>query len=149
MDNDWKKCYFVKERENTCFDVLKDFVEGLARLEAMRDVNLHIVMSLREDYLGRWTDLLRRHPRLIRHTWRLPRLSVGEMSAAVLQGADTATQDLDLWFESPDTPELSRAAVLAGGFYAARMQPPMVGGTGLYMRAVVDGLDPGGALDGR
>ncbi len=66
------------------------------------------------------------------------------LSAAVLQGADTATQDLDLWFESPDTPELSRAAVLASGFYDARMQPPMVGGTGLERIDLVthcDGLD--------
>lgn len=66
------------------------------------------------------------------------------LSAAVLQGADTATQDLDLWIESLDAPEISEAAVLAGGFYAARMQPPMVGGKGLERIDLVthcDGLD--------
>lgn len=67
------------------------------------------------------------------------------LSAAVLQGADTATQALDLWLESPDTPGLGKAATRAGGFYASRMQPPMVGGEGLERIDLVthcDGLDP-------
>jgi hypothetical protein len=66
------------------------------------------------------------------------------LSAAVLQGADCATKDLDLWLESLDTPEIGKAAILAGGFYAARMQPPMVGGKGLERIDLVthcDGLD--------
>jgi len=67
------------------------------------------------------------------------------MSAAVLQGADVATQDLDLWFESLDAPEIGKAAALAGGFYATRMQPPMVGGAGLERIDLVtqcSGLEP-------
>ena len=53
------------------------------------------------------------------------------LSAAVLQGADTATQDLDLWLESPAATGIAEAAAGAGGFYAPRMQPPTVGGAGL------------------
>lgn len=53
------------------------------------------------------------------------------MSAAVLQGADLATQDLDLWFESMAHPGIGQAALLAGGFYVSRTQPPIIGGEGL------------------
>lgn len=53
------------------------------------------------------------------------------LGAAVLQGADTATQDLDLWFAPSSAPAVRRAALRAGGFYAERTQPPMVGGPGL------------------
>jgi len=53
------------------------------------------------------------------------------LSAAVLQGADTATQDIDLWVESLSADGIASAARTAGGFYSTRTQPPMVGGEGL------------------
>jgi len=66
------------------------------------------------------------------------------LSAAVVQGADTVTQDLDLWFERASDPALPNAAKLAGGFYSSRTQPPSVGGEGLDRIDLVahcDGLD--------
>jgi len=66
------------------------------------------------------------------------------LSAAVLQGADTTTQDLDLWFESLSDPAIEEAARAAGGFYATRTQPPILAGEGLDRIDVVthcDGLD--------
>jgi len=66
------------------------------------------------------------------------------LAAAVVQGADTVTQDLDFWFESPGAPAIGAAARAAGGFYSSRTQPPMVGGKGLERIDVVthcDGLD--------
>ncbi|MEO0325290.1 MAG: hypothetical protein AAF447_20200 [Myxococcota bacterium] len=53
------------------------------------------------------------------------------LSAAVLQGADVATQDIDLWLESLTAEGVGRAARRAGGFYTTRTQPPMIGGEGL------------------
>ncbi len=47
------------------------------------------------------------------------------MSAALLQGARGATEDLDLWFESLGDPRLSEAAQRAGGFFVTRSEPPM------------------------
>ncbi len=67
------------------------------------------------------------------------------LAAAVLQGADTTTQDLDLWFESLADPRIAQAARAAGGFYATRTQPPMRSGSGLDRIDVVthcDGLRP-------
>jgi predicted nucleotidyltransferase len=50
------------------------------------------------------------------------------MSAALLQGARGATEDVDVWFENPDDDRIAQAAQRAGGFFAARMQPPLLGG---------------------
>lgn len=54
--------------------------------------------------------------------------------AAVLQGATTATQDVDLWFESLDDPRIGEAARAAGGAWMPGgfgMRPPAVGGEAL------------------
>lgn len=59
------------------------------------------------------------------------------LGAAVVQGADTVTQDLDWWFEFPSSPTIGKAARAAGGFYSARTDPPMVGGAGLERIDVV------------
>ena len=75
---------------------------------------------------------------LNRHSVRF--MLVG-MSAAVLQGADIATQDLDLWFESLTGQGIVEASQEAGGFFAARMRPPMIGGPGLERIDVVTGCD--------
>ena len=69
------------------------------------------------------------------------------MSAAVLEGAPIATQDLDVWFEHADDERLRLAAADAGGFWISGfgMQPPSFGGEGLHRIAVVltaHGLDP-------
>jgi hypothetical protein len=53
------------------------------------------------------------------------------MSAAVIQGADLGTEDIDLWFESLSDPGLDEAARAAGGVIARRANPPMLTGKGL------------------
>jgi len=55
-------------------------------------------------------------------------------SAAVLQGANTATQDLDLWFEETSDPRIGEAARSAGGAFISGgvgLRPPMIGGVAL------------------
>ena len=52
-------------------------------------------------------------------------------SAAVLQGANAATQDLDLWFEDLADARIAEAARLAGSAFVAGgigLRPPMLGG---------------------
>ena len=51
------------------------------------------------------------------------------MSAALLQGARGATEDINIWFESTGDPRIGEAARRAGGFWVTRAQPPMLGGT--------------------
>ncbi len=53
------------------------------------------------------------------------------MSAAVIQGADLGTEDIDLWFRSLSDPGLDEAARAAGGVIAWRANPPMLTGKGL------------------
>lgn len=55
------------------------------------------------------------------------------MGAALVEGANGTTQDLDLWFGSLDVAKLDEAARRAGGFYTSGfgMQPPAIGGDGL------------------
>lgn len=52
------------------------------------------------------------------------------MSAALLQGARGATEDIDLWFRNLDDPRIGEAAQRAGGFWVTRAQPPLLGGMG-------------------
>lgn len=52
-------------------------------------------------------------------------------SAAVLQGANTSTQDIDLWFENLNAPEIGLAVRDANGIWvsgAFGMRPPQIGG---------------------
>jgi hypothetical protein len=55
------------------------------------------------------------------------------LSAAVLEGAPVATQDIDIWFEQTDDERIREAAKDAGGFWISGfgMQPPSFGGEGL------------------
>ena len=53
------------------------------------------------------------------------------MSAAVIQGADLGTEDIDLWFKSLSDPGVDAAARAAGGIVAWRANPPMLTGKGL------------------
>jgi hypothetical protein len=53
------------------------------------------------------------------------------LSAAVLQGADAATRDIDLWFEDVSDPGIGRAVREAGGIWISAsfgMRPPQIGG---------------------
>ena len=59
------------------------------------------------------------------------RFVVVGLGAAVLQGADAVTQDLDLWFHSLGDPAIAAAAKAAGGVFVTRSSPPMIAGEGL------------------
>ena len=50
------------------------------------------------------------------------------MSAALLQGARGATEDIDLWFEALGDPRIGQAVRSIGGVWVTRTQPPMLGG---------------------
>jgi hypothetical protein len=50
------------------------------------------------------------------------------MSAALLQGARGATEDVDLWFESIADDRIGKAARAGGGFWVTRAEPPRLGG---------------------
>jgi predicted nucleotidyltransferase len=67
------------------------------------------------------------------------RFMVVGLSAAVLQGANTATRDIDLWFESLTDPRIADAVAEVGGIWISGsfgMRPPQIGGD-----AVGDRLD--------
>lgn len=70
--------------------VLEALVVRLAELASWRGGSVHVLTTLREDYLGRWSALMARRPRLIRHTFRVRRLTAPEVSQAVLRAAATA-----------------------------------------------------------
>jgi hypothetical protein len=79
------------------------------------------------------------------------RFMVVGMSAAVLDGAPVATQDIALWFEQIGDDRIREAAKVAGGFWisAFGMQPPSFGGPGPLERIdvvlTVHGLEGFGA----
>lgn len=52
------------------------------------------------------------------------------LTAAGLQGANTTTVDIDLWFESPTDPGIAAAATAAGGLWVSGfgMMPARLGG---------------------
>ncbi len=84
---------------------------------------LQIVISLREDYLGRLRHLLRRQRSLVEHTFRLGTLSVNEMATALFLAADFADPErkwkheeigsLLLQVRTPGEPETADAEVQA------------------------------------
>jgi hypothetical protein len=56
------------------------------------------------------------------------------LSAAVIQGADTTTADIDLWFEDRADPRIHEAARRAGGVFVPGsfgVMPPTIGGDAL------------------
>jgi hypothetical protein len=53
------------------------------------------------------------------------------LAAAVLQGADAVTKDVDLWFKSIADPGVAEAARSAGGTFVWRNDPPLFSGAGL------------------
>ncbi len=64
------------------------------------------------------------------HRLRVRFMVVG-MSAAVMQGSDRGTEDIDLWFSSLSDPNIDKAARAAGGIFAWRASPPMISGKDL------------------
>jgi hypothetical protein len=60
----------------------------------------------------------------------VPFMLVG-LGAAVLQGADAVTKDLDLWFRSIADPGLAEAARNVGAAFVWRNSPPLFSGPGL------------------
>lgn len=69
------------------------------------------------------------------------------MSAALIQGARGATEDIDLWFEDLADPRIAEAVRAAGGIWVSGsfgMGPPRIGGDSLSERLDVvthmDGL---------
>jgi len=68
------------------------------------------------------------------------------LSAAVLQGANSATRDIDLWFEDLSDARITEAVRSAGGIWVSGtfgMRPPQIGGD-----TVGDRLDVVTHLDG-
>lgn len=59
------------------------------------------------------------------------RYMVVGMTSAILQGADTSTKDIDLWFGKTSDGRLSEAAQHVGGTFIWRANPPCLGGRGL------------------
>jgi hypothetical protein len=60
----------------------------------------------------------------------VPFMLVG-LAAAVLQGADAVTKDIDLWFESIADPRVAEAARKVGATFVWRNDPPLFSGPGL------------------
>jgi hypothetical protein len=60
----------------------------------------------------------------------VPFMLVG-LGAAVVQGADAVTKDLDLWFRSTAHPGVAEAARRVGAVFAWRNNPPLFSGPGL------------------
>lgn len=63
--------------------------------------------------------------------FRKVRFMVVGMAAAVMQGSDRSTDDIDLWFSSLADPGIDEAARAAGGVFAWRANPPMITGKNL------------------
>ncbi|KYF58236.1 hypothetical protein BE04_14905 [Sorangium cellulosum] len=71
-------------RDPAELDALLEAVDHLARRPTL---DLHVVLALREDYLGRFRDRARRYKRLLEHSFRLGPLTVREMTSAVCRAA--------------------------------------------------------------
>lgn len=63
------------------------------------------------------------------------------MSAALLQGASSSTEDIDLWFERLDDDRLYDAARACGGAWVTRASPPRFAGRMGERIDVVTSLD--------
>jgi len=63
---------------------------------------------------------------------KVPFIVVG-LSAAVMQGAPVATQDVDLWVEDISDPDFQKAIRIAGGRYVPPigLNPPLISGKNL------------------
>jgi WD40 repeat protein/DNA-binding transcriptional ArsR family regulator len=66
---------------------LDALLAGLAGLEERASRSLQVVLSLREDYLGRFRDRARAHRRLLERAFRVGPLTAGEMAEAACAAA--------------------------------------------------------------
>ncbi|AUX46457.1 uncharacterized protein SOCE26_079630 [Sorangium cellulosum] len=76
-------------------DEARTLVEAIDQLANKRIWGLHVVMSLRENYLGRFRDRARGRNELLDHGFRLGPLTVAEMTTAVCVAAANAGQAWD------------------------------------------------------
>jgi hypothetical protein len=77
---------------------------------------------------------------LLKHNVRF--MLVG-LSAAALQGAPVVTQDVDLWFEDINDPNLTKALKETGAAYVPpiELNPPMFAGSGTELFDIVLRMD--------
>jgi len=68
------------------------------------------------------------------------RFMIVGMTSAILQGADTVTRDIDLWFATTSDGRLSDASRAAGGTFIWRATPPCLGGKDLDRFDLVYGM---------
>jgi conflict system STAND superfamily ATPase len=68
-------------------EAIEAFFECLGRVVDLPLRNLRVLLSLREDYLGRFRDRLHEYRRLLEHGFRVGPLTVAEISAAVCRAA--------------------------------------------------------------
>ena len=68
------------------------------------------------------------------------RFMVVGMMSAIMQGADTLTRDIDLWFGTTSDGRLSAAARSVGGTFIWRTSPPCLGGRELDRFDLVYGM---------
>jgi WD40 repeat protein len=80
------------------------FFEAVSALVDLPLRNLRVVMSLREDYLGRFRDRLRDHHRILGHGMRVGPLTVAELCGAVCKAA--AAGDPPQKWDEAETREL-------------------------------------------
>ncbi len=71
------------------------------------------------------------------------------MGAVALQGGVVVTDDLDLWFESPGSPDFLAAVKAAGGIYIppSIQMPPTITGRGLESLDIVMHMSGLGKFD--
>jgi hypothetical protein len=74
---------------------------------------------------------------------RKVRFMVVGLSAATLQGAPVGTQDVDLWFENPGEPKMTRALQEVGAAYVPPSihNPPLLAGAGAELFDIVIRMD--------
>lgn len=77
-----------KERDSKATD---NFFGCLDDVLSLHLGTLRIVLSLREDYLGRFRERLRDRDRLLKHGFRVGPLTVSELTESVCRAADTGT----------------------------------------------------------
>lgn len=94
---------------------------SVARLKSGSDKDSYLIVSALSDAERRFLEEL--NARRVRY------MIVG-LTAAIIQGANTATRDIDLWFAAVSDPQIAPAAAAAGGVWVSGfgMMPPQLGG---------------------
>ncbi|MCA9648360.1 MAG: hypothetical protein H6712_29545 [Myxococcales bacterium] len=95
MQSDRPLVLLLDQLEQLLFSVreageLEELLEALEALLLRPGAEYHVVLALREDYLGRFRDRGKRHPRLLEQGFRVHPLTVGDLSGAVVEAAAKA-----------------------------------------------------------